>query len=543
MSNRPTPYRRPRRLLAPAPSVAAVLVLLVGSVLPATPSQSPDGLRATTSATAEPAPTDEPPASVTEVPEPAPATPATPAQPGAGGTAVVHPAVLPSTLWSVPDVLLAAYRQAVAGAPPACHLPVSLLAAIGQVESGSLAGRSLDSAHRAVPPVLGPVLDGVGTAAITDTDGGRLDGSSRWDRAVGPMQFIPGTWAAFGLDGDGDGRADPQNVYDATAAAASYLCAGGRDLAVASDLRTAILAYNHSAAYLATVLAWQQRFSGSSIGTIQTVVGTIQGVNNKNNSLPRLPASAASGTVHLSPSTSPSPSNNLTVRAAAKLAFTTAPSPTATSDTGWARQPVVTIQDAAGNTVTTDTSPVTLTLTTPDGATLTCATNPTTAVAGIARFIGCAIDKAGTYTLTATGESLTSTTSSDVTITAGAPAKLAFTTAPSPTATSDTGWARQPVVTIQDAAGNTVTTDTSPVTLALTTPDGATLTCDANPTTAVAGIARFTRCAIDQAGTYTLTATDESLTSTTSSDVTITAGAPAKLAFTTDTSPVTLTLT
>ena len=107
----------------------------------------------------------------------------------------------------------------------------------------------------------------------------------------------------------------------------------------------------------------------------------------------------------------------MTVRAAAKLAFTTAPSPTATSDTGWARQPVVTIQDAAGNIVTTDTSPVTLALTTPDGATLTCATNPTTAEAGIARFTGCAIDKAGTYTLTATGESLTSTTSSDVTIT------------------------------------------------------------------------------------------------------------------------------
>ncbi len=221
----------------------------------------------------------------------------------------------------------------------------------------------------------------------------------------------------------------------------------------------------------------------------------------------------------------------------AKLAFTTAPSPTAVSDTGWARQPVVTIQDAAGNTVTTDTSPVTLTLTTPDGATLTCDTNPTTAVAGIARFTGCAIDKAGTYTLSATDESLTSTTSSDVTITAGAPAKLHFTTAPSPTAVSDTGWARQPVVTIQDAAGNTVTTDTSPVTLTLTTPDGATLTCDTNPTTAVAGIARFTGCAIDKAGTYTLSATDESLTSTTSSDVTITAGAPAKLHFTTAPSP------
>lgn len=168
--------------------------------------------------------------------------------------------------WSVPDVLLAAYRGAVSGSPPSCHLPVSLLAAIGQVESGSLAGRSLDATHRAVPPVLGPVLDGVSTAAISDTDGGRLDSNPRWDRAVGPMQFIPGSWAVFGVDADANGRADPQNVFDAAAAAAGYLCHGGRDLLLAPDLRSAILAYNHSTAYLATVLAWQHRFAASGSG-------------------------------------------------------------------------------------------------------------------------------------------------------------------------------------------------------------------------------------------------------------------------------------
>ena len=423
MSNRPTPARRPLRLLAPAPSVAAVLVLLVGSVLPAAPSKSPDVLRTASSATAEPTPTDELPASVTLVPDPAPAmpaAPAAPAQPGAGAATTVRPAVLPSNPWSVPDVLLAAYRQAVAGAPSTCHLPVSLLAAIGQVESGSLAGRSLDANHRAVPPVLGPVLDGLGTAAISDTDRGRLDGNSRWDRAVGPMQFIPGTWAAFGVDANGDGRVDPQNVYDAAASAAGYLCARGRDLALSAGLRSAILSYNYSTAYLATVLAWQQRFDGSTVGTIQSVVGTIQGVTDKNTTPMKLPAaaSAAAGAVH------PTPINNVPVRTAARLAFTTAPSPTATSDTRWARQPVVTIQDTAGNTVTTDTSTVTLALTTPDGATLTCDANPATAVAGITRFSGCAIDKAGTYTLSATDGKPTSTTSATITITANAPATI-----------------------------------------------------------------------------------------------------------------------
>ena len=148
---------------------------------------------------------------------------------------------------------------------------------------------------------------------------------------------------------------------------------------------------------------------------------------------------------------------------------------------------------------------------------------------GIARFTGCAIDKAGTYTLRATDGSLTSTVSSSITITAGAPDKLAFTTAPSATATSDTALAPQPVVTIQDAAGNTVTTDTSAVTLTLTTPTAPPRGAppDLPPTstnpTAVTGIARFTGCTIDKAGTYTLSATDEKLTSTTSSTITITA--------------------
>jgi len=163
----------------------------------------------------------------------------------------------------VPEILWNAYATAARGAPAGCHLPVSLLAALGQVESGSLAGRQLDTAHRVVPAVMGPVLNGHGFAAIRDSDGGRLDGNRRWDRAVGPMQFIPGTWARWGRDGDGDGSTDPQDVEDATAAAAAYLCAGGRDLATAAGLRAAILSYNHSIAYLRLVLRWKQAFEAS----------------------------------------------------------------------------------------------------------------------------------------------------------------------------------------------------------------------------------------------------------------------------------------
>ena len=202
-----------------------------------------------------------PPASTTVVPAQVPQSPSVLVPPQPGEDLLPQSAPSAAGLPSVPVALLAAYRAAVAGAPAGCHLPVSLLAAIGQVESGSLAGRSVDRHHRAVPGVFGPVLSGGGYAAIHDSDGGSLDGDPSWDRAVGPMQFIPGTWRAFGRDGDGDGARDPQNVFDAAASAATYLCLGGRDLSDAADLQAAVLSYNHSTAYVDLVLSWQLRLA------------------------------------------------------------------------------------------------------------------------------------------------------------------------------------------------------------------------------------------------------------------------------------------
>jgi hypothetical protein len=151
---------------------------------------------------------------------------------------------------------------------------VSLLAAIGQVESGNLAGRRIDHRHRAVPPVLGPVLDGAGFAAIRDTDHGRWDGDPVWDRAVGPMQFIPGTWQRFGVDGDSDGVADPQDIEDAAASAAKYLCFGGRDLSTPVGVRSAVLSYNHSGSYLALVLRWMNTFEDHGFHSVVSTVTT-----------------------------------------------------------------------------------------------------------------------------------------------------------------------------------------------------------------------------------------------------------------------------
>ncbi|MDQ0939882.1 lytic transglycosylase domain-containing protein [Streptomyces sp. V1I1] len=160
---------------------------------------------------------------------------------------------------ALPATVLAAYRQAesdLAGSAPGCRLRWQLLAAIGQVESGQARGGRVTADGTTVAPILGPRLDGNGFALIRDTDGGVHDGDTAYDRAVGPMQFIPSTWATWGSDGNGDGRSDPGNVYDAALSAGRYLCAGGRDLSDPHDLDLAILGYNHSAEYLRTVKAW-----------------------------------------------------------------------------------------------------------------------------------------------------------------------------------------------------------------------------------------------------------------------------------------------
>lgn len=156
-----------------------------------------------------------------------------------------------------------AYRRAeteLRRSDPGCGLRWQLLAAIGQVESGQARGGRVTADGTTRAPILGPRLDGRRFALIRDTDGGALDGDTAYDRAVGPMQFIPSTWARWGADGNGDGRADPHNIHDAALAAGRYLCAGGRDLSEPGDLERAILGYNHSRAYLRTVLAWYAYF-------------------------------------------------------------------------------------------------------------------------------------------------------------------------------------------------------------------------------------------------------------------------------------------
>jgi hypothetical protein len=202
------------------------------------------------------------------------------------GTAADTPAPTPagpvaSTLAAdgIPLVALRAYWRAAAesvGRYPACGLPWPLLAAIGRIESdhGQFGGSQLHADGTSAPPIRGIALNGVGTALIRDTDGGRLDGDTVYDRAVGPMQFIPSTWAGWGLDGNADHVASPFNIYDAATAAANYLCAAGGDLQTGAGQIRAVLAYNDSAAYLSLVLALEKAYAAGVPGARIPVTGT-----------------------------------------------------------------------------------------------------------------------------------------------------------------------------------------------------------------------------------------------------------------------------
>jgi cell wall-associated NlpC family hydrolase len=117
------------------------------------------------------------------------------------------------------------YLQLYLAAGSAYGIPWQVLAAIGKVECDH--GRNPDP-------------------ACTQEDAVNSAG------AGGPMQFLAGTWAAYGVDADADGRADRWEAADAIYGAANYLRASGAP----QNLHAAIFAYNHSQAYVQAVLHW-----------------------------------------------------------------------------------------------------------------------------------------------------------------------------------------------------------------------------------------------------------------------------------------------
>ncbi len=221
---------------------------------------------------------------------------------------------------------------------------------------------------------------------------------------------------------------------------------------------------------------------------------------------------------------------DVTPGAAAALAFTTQPS---TIVTGVAFNPAVAVavRDAFGNTVTSSTATLGLALANnPSGASLT-GTLSVNAVNGVATFPGASVDRVGTgYTLSVSSQDFTAT-STAFNATVGPPTRLAFGVQPSNVVA---GTAISPAMTVRvvDAAGNTVTTATTSITVAIGTNPGSGFLNGTRTVSAVNGVATFSTLSITRTGVgYTLTAAATGLTTGTSAAFNVTPGAAASLAF------------
>lgn len=146
---------------------------------------------------------------------------------------------------------------------PSCNLHWNTVAGIGAVESrhGTLDGNEIRADGTTREPIIGVPLDGSGDVAhVPDTDGGELDGDTEYDRAVGPMQFLPETWQRLGVDGSGDGNADPHHIDDAAASTVIHLCRGDADLSGDEGWVDAVFGYNQSNEYVRDVHAFAEHY-------------------------------------------------------------------------------------------------------------------------------------------------------------------------------------------------------------------------------------------------------------------------------------------
>ncbi len=252
---------------------------------------------------------------------PVPAAPATPVAPPAGEAAAPAPAPAPAGQ-SAPEVVPAPQVQAqqaqgsTAGSSPKAshaHLKAQTPAGSGQPEpSGGSSPSTAQAKHPApapsaltpplpltfgspisgvpgfyiesfrIPPFLLPIFQAAGSAygipwqvlaAINEveTDYGR-DLSVSSAGAEGWMQFLPSSWETYGVDANGDGFKDPYNPADAIFAAARYLKAAGGDV----DIRGAVYSYNHSQAYVASVLLRAQLLGGTPPNLLGAITGLTQ---------------------------------------------------------------------------------------------------------------------------------------------------------------------------------------------------------------------------------------------------------------------------
>ena len=301
---------------------------------------------------------------------------------GAGATSVPAAWVVPAGGGAtIPALTLRAYREAAAwaaGYDAGCRLPWTILAGIGRIESnhGLFGGPAtrFSPSGTVSPRITGPALDGNGVASIPDSDGGRWDGDTTWDRAVGPMQFLPGTWRSLGRDGNGDGVADPGNLFDAAVSAAAYLClSGGGDLTDPARLRRAVYAYNHSWPYVDAVLGWARLYQGGVVAGPAVPSGPPVPATTAAPGTTGPPAADPTTTTTRRPATTRPPTTTSRPTTTTGRPTTTGPSTTGAPTTTEPCQPTTTSTTTDGSTTTTSS---TTTTTTPGGSTTTTTTLP-----------------------------------------------------------------------------------------------------------------------------------------------------------------------
>src|SRR4051812_5240119 len=272
MSSRPLSRRSKAVALVPLALLSGVWTASLVSAS-ATASDTNDGSSALPDGTKVPAKAIEAPASV-----PVPGVIA-PAVPEGSADSVVSGA----SSNGIPAPALAAYQrgaQIINAADTSCNIPWELIGAIGRVESdhGRYGGNTLTEDGVSKPGIYGIELNGKnGTAAINDTDGGQLDHDSVYDRAVGPMQFIPSTWQVVKVDADGDNKRNPQDIDDASLATGVYLCSGSDNLGTRAGQESAVYRYNHSKDYVNLVLRIMEAYSSGDYTAVPS--GTYGGAS------------------------------------------------------------------------------------------------------------------------------------------------------------------------------------------------------------------------------------------------------------------------